>query len=286
MTEYQAQRRELLQIMEQYLEAVIADDASGLPLSPDVKATYNGEFVSVGDNAMWKKTLRFAGRQTFVDTVTGNAFSYVVATNEIVPFPEKYWADPEHVYAYWAAASIRLAVKDGLITEIEEVAIDQRMQGFPNDFRTIQLPFTIMEIPIPVEERYTREELIEAVEAYWDSIERSMDPKDFPAHPAGYRLENGSLTVEALTMSGSLLNEFESDGFKWETPKEERRYPIVDPARGLVVSYSLFKEAKEGPTVGQHGSLIVEAFRVEDGLVRILYAHFRPDMQKTGWAHA
>ncbi len=284
MSEYKEKRRALLALMTDYLEAVLAKDPSGLPIAPDANVRYNGEPCVPGDNAMWRKTLRFAGRQTFVDTETGNAFSFVVCTNEVVPLPEQYWPDEDHLYVYWASASIRLKVEDGLITEIEEVVLDQRMNGFPNDFSTIQLPDLQLEMPVPEEERYTREELIAVVEAYWDSIERSVDPfTALPTHPASYRLENGSRTVEALTMSGSMLSEFHSEGFRWETPKSERRYPIVDPSRGLVVSYSLFKEAETGPTVSQHGSLIVEAFRVEDGLMRYLYAHFRPDMQKTGF---
>lgn len=120
---------------------------------------------------------------------------------------------------------------------------------------------------------------------YWDAIERSMDIEDLPSHPDTTRRENGWLCTDAYT---SFRNEFREPTWTWFTPKEERRFPVVDPIRGIVVSFQVFI-SKDDEAIKQRsdsdtpGFLVIEVFKADSGLLRHMYAFWRQFVTDSGW---
>ena len=277
-------RREMITIMEKYTEAVIQKKPELLPLAENVRATFNGVECAVGDNPMWKNTLVMPERQTFIDTVTGEMVLFGTTNNETV---ERNFDFPieEYVYNIRCHFTARIKLEDGLITQIEELAADRRQRNFYGDVEDIHLPDLIFEIPIPEEERSTREELHDIVTAYWNCIAKKggdpADPANLPIHPDAQRFENGYRTTNH---SHSVRGDFtHNKGFYWETPEAERKFPVIDPVRGVVVSYAFL--AGQGYVEGGYrGAYIVEAFKIKDGAISRLYAHF-PALKGTtsGW---
>ncbi|WP_138296345.1 MULTISPECIES: hypothetical protein [unclassified Clostridium] len=279
MTEQARRRRELVRMMEQYTEALIEKAPDALPLAANCRATYNGREIAVGDNKVWHNTLVIAQRQTFVDPVSGEMVFFGVMTNETVERNQDFEIRT-HVYAASYHYTVRIKVVDGLITEIEELACNRRLRYFFSQIEEIKLPDLEFEIPIPEEERATREELIAIINAYWDALDRKEGWEQLPIHPDAQRYENGYRTTNH---SHSFRGDFKHNPpFRWPTPASTRSFPVVDPTRGLVVSECML-EGGGNIADGGRGMMIVEAFKIKDGAICHLIAHFPLLSGPTGW---
>ena len=279
MTEKALRRRELVKIAEQFTEALIEKRPDLIPLAENVRATYNGEEREVGDNEVWHNTLTIRERQTFIDPVSGQFVFFGMTSNETVERNEIFPIE-NHFYAKNFHYTARVKVEDHRITEIEECGADTRMRHFYADVDEIRLPDLEFEIPIPEEERSTREELIGIVNMYWDALDRQGDWENLPVHPDAQRFENGYRTTNH---SYSVRGDFKHNpGFRWPSPRGTREFPVVDPVRGLVVSYCML-EGGGNVRDGGRGVYIVEAFKIRDGAISHLMAHFPRLFGETGW---
>lgn len=280
MTENAKRRREMIAVMESYLEALIEKTPQKLPLGEKCRATYNGEDSAVGDNELWENTLIIKQRQTFIDPVSGEMVFFGVMSNEPremnQTFPVKV-----HVYSRQYLATIRLKLVEDKITEIEELTIDERLRYFYEESSGVKLPDLEFEIPIPEEERATREEMIEMVETYWDCAERRRPAEALKIHPDAQRYENGYCTTNH---SYSFRGDFKHNkGFRWDVPDDSRSYPVVDPVRGLVVSCCFMVNGAGASADGLEGARIVEAFKIKDGAICHLLAFFPVLGSDAGW---
>ena len=94
------------------------------------------------------------------------------------------------------------------------------------------------------------------------------------------RIENGYRTTNH---SRSFRGDFKHNpGFRWPSPEGTRQYPVIDPVRGVVVSYCLL-EGGSNVQDGGRGVYIVEAFKIKDGAICHLMAHFPRLWETTGW---
>ena len=84
---------------------------------------------------------------------------------------------------------------------------------------------------------------------------------------------------------GTFRNEFTLPSFTWDTPQEKRFYPIIDPARGIVLSMQGFVEV-EGSDPGNKNPYIIDLFKIENGLIRQITAFMIKDMTELGWQTA
>ena len=263
-------RKELLILMENYLEALIEKCPQKITCSSKCRIMYNGKKSEIGDNPLWKNTLVIRQRQTFVDEVEGNIVFFGVMTNEpfekVYPFPVDI-----NVHNVTYTATIRIHVENGEIVEIEELVSDKRMRNFYYEAKDISLPDLEFEILVPEDERSTREELKELVETYWNCIERKDSAEKLKIHPDAQRYENGYCTTNHTY---SFRGDFKyNEGFCWDTPENSRCYPIIDTKRGLVVSYCML-EGNSNTADGDQGVRVVEAFKIKDGLLCHLMAFF------------
>ena len=284
MNEYLKKRKELAMIMERYLECLIEKNTDRLPLAGEYRATYNGIEGKVGDNELWHNVLVIQKRQTFLDSETGGIVFVGVASNEVRERRELFPIDDYLTYKCFAF-SIRLKVENGFISEIEELAKTGRSRYFfclPED---IQLPDLMFEIPVPEEERSSREELIEQADLYWRGSFGPEGPDIMHVHPDCQRTENGYQTTNHS-------NSFRGD-FKWNAdlkgdtgmhtfiPEKYITYPVLDPTRGIVISYAtMVTKLASGAT---HYFRICEVFLVRDGCIKRILAMFPSLDNDGGW---
>jgi hypothetical protein len=280
MTQEAMNRRKMVAIMENYTEALIEKNPQALPLAAGCRATYNGKECQIGENPLWKNTLIIKQRQTFIDPVSGEMVFFGVMSNEPREMNETFPVNI-HVYSKQYLATIRLKIVDGKITEIEELTIDKRLRYFYADSEEVRLPDLEFEISVPEEERCTREELVEMVEAYWDCAEKRQPADVLKVHPDAQRYENGYRTTNH---SNSFRGDFKHNkSFRWDVPDNSRLYPVVDPVRGLVVSSCFMVNGANASQDGLEGARIVEAFKIKDGAICHLLAFFPVLGGETGW---
>ena len=69
--------------------------------------------------------------------------------------------------------------------------------------------------------------------------------------------------------------------FIWDTT--HRRYPVIDPTRGVILSYCMMDRLDKKSSDGRRGALVVEAFRIENGAITHLLAFFPFLTGEIGW---
>ena len=269
-------RRCLLRTLTTYTEALTDDDLSRLPLAADIRSTANGAVTPLGKSAPWGPGRRLPYRQAFVDPVTGAAVFYGILTTASRPAPGAAAGTPARWWFYVA----RLKVRDRKIVEVEEIAYEKPPGGFGADPASLTLPDRIYDTVLPEDERSSRAELFRIADAYFDAVSHKVDYHDVPWHPECQRVELGTFTVNAPGTAGSCGGEFQLPRMKWTVVN--RRFYIADVERGVVLAVGDFTTPPEYPT--NNGSVVMEVFKVQDGLIRHISAFFKGDGQlHSGW---
>jgi hypothetical protein len=262
-------RRCLLHTLTEYTEAVTDNDASRLPLAPSMRATFNGVEGQFGKGDVWGAGRRLPYRQTFVDPATGSAVFYGIVSTATRTDKGRWW--------FYVS---RLKVKDRKITEIEEIAYEKPEGGFGADPATLTLPDRIYDTLLPSDERSTRKELFAIADKYFSAVSHQVDYHDVPWHPECQRIEIGTFTVNATGTPGSCGGEFKTPSVKWTVTN--RRFYIADVERGVVLAVGNFTTPPEYPK--NNGSVVMEVFKVQDGMIRHISAFFRGNGQlHSGW---
>jgi hypothetical protein len=262
-------RRCLLRTLTEYTEAVTDNDASRLPLAKSVRATFNGVEGALGKGDVWGAGRRLPYRQAFVDPATGSAVFYGIVSTATRSDKGRWW--------FYVA---RLKVKDRKITEIEEIAYEKPEGGFGADPSTLTLPDRIYDTLLPADERSTRKQLFAIADKYFSAVSHQVDYHDVPWHPECQRVEIGTFTVNATGTPGSCGGEFKTPSVKWNVIN--RRFYIADVERGVVLAVGNFTTPPEYPK--NNGSVVMEVFKVQDGMIRHISAFFRGNGQlHSGW---
>ncbi len=272
-------RRCLLQTLTAYTEAITDNDASHLPLSAKLRATQNGVVGDLGQGEVWGPDRRIPYRQAFVDPLTGAAVFYgIVTTSTRGARPDAPVASgPQHWWFYVA----RLRVQGRRITEVEEISYEKPKGGFGGDPAELTLADRIFDTVLPPAERSSRAQLFHIADQYFDAVSHKLGRNDVPWHPECQRVEIGVFTVNAPATAGSCGGEFKVASMKWNVVN--RRFYIADVERGVVLAAGNFGTPPEYPN--NNGSVVMEVFKVQDGLIRHISAFFRGAGQKqSGWA--
>lgn len=262
----------LLEILTNYTEALTDNDTSRLHVSPQVRVTGNGVVTSLGKGEVWGSVKRIPYRQALVDPVTGAAVFYGVLTNSPTRDQEKWW---------FYIVRLKVAKRGGApaqITEVEEISYDGMLGGTAAS--SLHLPERVFDTLLPEEERSSRDQLFAIANKYFDAVSRTLDYHEVPWHPECERIELGAFTVNSALGPGSCGGEFKSPRVKWIV--KNRRFYIADVQRGLVFAIGNFTTPPEYPD--NNGSVVFELFKVQDGLIRQIWAFFRGNGQlHSGW---
>jgi hypothetical protein len=265
-------RRCLLQFLTEYTEALTDNNVSRLAVAANIKVTSNGTAAALGKGEVWGPGRRLPYRQAFVDPVTGAAVFYGVVTNSGTRAAESV---PQ-----WWFYVVRLKIENNRISEVEEISYEKPAGGFGADPASLHLPDRIFDTMVPANERSSREQLFDIANKYFDAVSHKLDYRQTPWHPECQRVELGVFTVNAERMAGSCGGEFQNPSTKWNV--SNRRFCIADVERGVVLAVANFMTPPEYPK--NNGSVVVEVFKIQYGLIRFIHAFFRGNGQlHSGW---
>jgi hypothetical protein len=270
----------LKDIVDQYLDALVAHDPARAPLAPDIRFAQDNQPLRVGE-ALW---LTASGLGTY----------------------KHYFIDPEQgdaglmgvIYENGAGAILilHLKVENRQITEAEQwVAHDSfgaaayEEQGAPEP---------LWSEPIPVERRQSREALEATAYIYFQALEKNDGKGIYPFTDDCQRSEDGVRTsnrskpmnyghsdasVSDFTMLGCKA-QFKLGFFGFTTGARDRRYLVVDPEHGAVLSCAFLEFDGSQPdfitlTDGRTWKVapyfwtprtnqLHEGFRIENGSIR------------------
>jgi hypothetical protein len=146
---------------------------------------------------------------------------------------------------------------------------------------------------VPAAERTPPERMIEIANAYFDGIEVDSGA-NVPVTDDCNRIENGVQTTNTERFSNIKCNSLEP--FDYITEVRERRFPVVDEERGVVVALVAFyipggdyPRVVDGMMTTRHydprALFLIEAFKIENGKVRLIEATMRnmPLGSTMGW---
>ena len=274
--------------MEQYLDALVANDHGRLPLSPDVRFTENTIELNLGQG-LWSRA-ESLGRQIILvaDPHSQQAgFLGVVLEN----------GEPRMLAA-------RLLIKNGEIREIETIVARTGMTTIPLpeglETRVARPAFAETLRP---RERSTRSAMVLAANQYFEGIEQNSGDV-VPFDEQCERFENGVQTTgnsqfgpPGSPVSLGCRDQFNAGGMFWTLP--ERRFWMVDVERGLVFGAFVFRsELPESPppaaAPGEPALIgpmfahnaIAELFKIKNGRLHEIEAVLGPMLpygQTTGW---
>jgi hypothetical protein len=267
----------LLQILTLYTDALSQKNVSAIPVDPKVRITNNGNITTLGNGLVWHTpgTLRLPYRTASVDPITGAAIIRATVTNvTVTAFTAEAIENPPP--GQWWHYGVRLKVVNSLITEIEEIA---SATGFPaSQPQLLTLPDRIWDTGIPAAQIATRDQLDATADAYWSTVGGTIEWDKAPFHPECQRVEMGTATTDAVFAPGSCGTEFLSPALMGGTVTNRRVY-VTDPEMGVVVGLGWFSSANS-----TNGTVVLEHFKIQDGLLRYIEAVFAFDGQNwSGW---
>lgn len=278
-------------LLDAYFEALGNGDPGRLPLAVGARYTENGQDIPFGAGA-WA-------------TVTGVAKQRAVAL-----------ADPEEgQQAGWGlvsegGADVLLAVRlradaAGLISEAEAFAVRSPMFGRSDFPARLREPSPQVGGLVEPAARASRAELMAIADAYFDGVQDD-DANLIPAADDCLRIENGVQTVlnpageghgpdsplEREKLAMSIRDQVRLIGFPAIERIRDRRFPVIDAERGLVLELVLFDHP--GPVRGSAAAarfaapnsyMIWELFKVSGGLIRHIEAIMAmfPYGMRSGW---
>ncbi|MBU0556956.1 MAG: hypothetical protein KKD64_01680 [Alphaproteobacteria bacterium] len=280
-----------------YMAALAKKDPSALKLADDVQFTENNVVIPVG-KGLWSSISKVAptGLEA-ADPLTGQVAWFGVV-----------WEHGEP--AYYA---MRMRVRDEKIDQIETVV--HRRTGLPAPFGD---PDKVKHHPafnevLPPERRVSRARLIAVAQSYFNTVERNDGTVFAPFTEDCGRLENGISTTapgkgvsaepggggNAASLASGCLEQFKLGIYYINKRIRERRFPLVDEERGVVVASGFFDHDNEVDTYKltdgrdmktalkwPNSITLLEAFRVRDGAIQEIEAVFTyvPYFMHNPWA--
>jgi hypothetical protein len=258
-----------------YLKALTGNAPNTVPLAANAKITINGRVVRLAD-AFWDAADRIVYRFDIVNDRLGD-----VATEAVVQNSD----GSKTMYM------VRLKVVEGKITEVETIKANKgeadRLWD-PDNLKEVSPSLQLSMRPADQDSYYG---LIAAAESYWRAFQTNGTEDYHPAAllPDARRFENGVQTT-GMVRNGAFVSA--AEGFDkgrfigrnlWD-----RRYPVVDTERGIVLSivrFGLKDGMKSQSTATANDRLVAEFFAVKSGMIQEIHAVLfnLPDAQPTGW---
>lgn len=272
----------LLGYARNYIDALADRDYSRARLAPDVIFAENNVVMPVGNDGLWGTISGVRdGEMMAADEQTGNAAWFGIVEEHGKP-------------AYLA---VRIQVEQGLITEIESVV--NRLPDMPKPFGN---PDTVTHHPawgeiLPVEQRRSRERLVAVADGYFNTVELNDGDVFTLFDEDCSRLENGVSTTSGSTdvagggnaanIASGCEEQFRLGIYRINKRIRDRRYPLIDEQRGVVVGSGFFDHAntfdrytltngREMNTVLKwpNSITLLEAFKIRNGRIWLIEAVF------------
>lgn len=282
-------------MLDEVLAALVSRHRAGLA---GARYTENGVELAIGDG-LWATADRIGPyRHDFSDTANGEAAAFVTVTEG----------------ATRSIMALRVKAVGGAVTEIEALIARPPLFGGASGFGDGPSQLDASGSPDPRwfaagGPRFSRDELRNVADAYFTGLERNDGRGHYPFADDCIRIENGFRTTSvpagaagetpylAAFRAMSAKEQFETGFFRFVTRIRDRRFPVIDEARGLVFAFAFFDHdgtvrdytlADGTPRRGIDRPftwMIAEAFRVERGLLTRIEALMTevPYGHRFGW---
>lgn len=261
--------------VDTYFQALTANAPGKVPLAGNAKVTFNGRAVSLAQ-AFWDSAERTVYRFDVVNERLGDTGTEAVVLN----------ADGSKTMYM-----VRLKVLDGRITEIETIRANKGDADRLWDPDGLKEVSPALQLTMREADQDSYYGLIAAAESYWRAFQTNGTPDYHRAAlmPDARRFENG-LQTTGMVRDGVYVSAaagFDQGRFigrnLWD-----RRYPVVDTERGIVLSivrFGLKDGLKSQSTATTNDRLVGEFFAVKNGQIQEVHAVLfnLQDAQPTGW---
>lgn len=291
----QCDRKCLEGFVNEYLQAMVAHNASKAPLAKNAKFTENAKIIPLAKptEGLWVTSSGLTDYKFYIADPQAGQVAFVGLVKE----------GQKNVLL-----SMRLKVEKKQITEAESVVVRNLNQ---NNAWALATPPAAFSQPLAPAERVSREELVKISNSYFDGIVQ-LTAKNIPFGDECYRLENGMWTAGpklppelAANMPKTAPNPKESETrtspafsrgvcaaaidsgvFALIESITPRHIPVVDEERGVTWGVYMFNhpgvqtiKAKDGTTQpaayfrGQPNSMpMSELFKIKKGKIRDIMA--------------
>ena len=276
---------ELVGVADQYLEALVANDPTRLPLTDDVKFTENTVQLKLGDG-VWKTARAVKYRQAVADPLQGQVGVFCTLEE-----------GGEHL----TLLALRLKVRDKKIAEVETMVSRYAGQDVAFKPKALVSPNPLLTETVPLAERVSRVQMIAIADLYLEGLEKNS-AEFIPLHQDCNRLENGLQTTnnQELGFPLSLSCTQQIPLFTYMTKIRDRRYAAVDEELGLVWCLVMFDvpgtvKTAEIPGYGviklaprtqyPRSMLVAELFKIRNGMIHYIEALLTsvPLGTESGW---
>ena len=227
-------------LVDQYIDAIVAHDPAHLPLAQGVRFTENGQELRLGDGLQATASAPGHYKLYAVDPEDGQVGFYGTVFENGTP----------------VLMALRLKVDYGLISEIETIVARPSALGsspLPSAGKVLEQkgrPRPQFLEDVPQGERMSRADLARIANSYFTGLGGNTGGNTAPFWPACNRWENATQTtnnsayhstspfdVVALGCEAQQKSGF----YSFVTTIRNRRFPIVDRQRGLVMSFAFFE---------------------------------------------
>jgi hypothetical protein len=289
--------------VDRYFDALLAHDPSRVPLAPGVRYTEDGQQLAIGDG-LWRTMHAKGHYRLFVTDPRAGQVAFFGTIEEDNRDPAK---------GTEVLMALRLRVRDGKITQIEELMVRDEKPALAMDGKTVD---PIYLATVPPEERVSRAQLIATADKYFTGMQKNDGKGDYPFGDDCNRLENGGQTTNAPTPPGqtrpdpktssnyssqwSCMEQFKSGLLHFVSRIRDRRYVAVDEERGIVFAFGFFdheggdtrhfttpdgRQVVAGP-VQPWTWEIAELFKVQGGKIHRIQAVLQrsPYGMNSGWS--
>ena len=245
--EQRCDRACLIGVLDRYIDALRARAPSAAPLADHYRFTENNIVLPIG-KGLWGTVDKVdAVGMEVADTQTQNAGWFGSAIENGQPV----------LYA------VRIHVTRGRIDEVESVVHRKTTLPAPFGDTTHLEHDPDFNKVLPPEERRPRERLRAMADSYFNTVELNDGQVFAQFDDDCGRLENGMKTTSGNKQPGKKSEfvdgceaQFKLGSFRINKRVRERRYPIIDEERGVVVASTFFDHANE-----------FDEFKLTDGTV-------------------
>ena len=265
--------------VNRYIDALVAHDPAKIPVTADVRFVENGVQLPLG-SALWKTA---SGRGTyshyFADTTAEQA-GFIGTLRE---------------HGQGMILVLRLAVRDGKIADIEQLAIRARNV---DEYEKLKID-PLWLAPVPEAQRLSRDRLAALVNRYYTGMQGNDPHGDYSFfHKDCNRVEHGRQTTNNAPSNyghSDIPNfvtmgceaQFQTGFLGFVTLIRDRRYPVIDEERQTALAFAAFDHngsiRKIPLSTGQMFNVppyfstprtltIAEGFKVLDNKLRLIEA--------------
>ena len=273
-----------------YLSALLKHDPTALPMAADVKYTENQDLVKMGDG-LWRDAEQVSNYKIYASDPERGQVGFMGAVKGS---------------GSWTMIALRLRVIAKRIVEVEAIlpgrVANAAAFGFGDAAAKLTTPRAAFAQALASSERRDRSVLINAADLHYEGVERG-NGDIVPFSDECIKIENGLQLIQnpnfafpAASPTGRKLPNFAAMGCRdqfnthiWDTDTiTDRRYPIVDRERGIVMTFVMYNEYARArcadvvdyglvcPPVNVKPLTLVlsEAFKIRDGEIHEVEAVF------------